>query len=76
MLVSRGARHPGELAHVCVCVCQDACVTYPSAHTRISVSVCVSLYGFSCVQEPGSEKVRSIPTILGGLPRLSRDGGS
>ena len=28
-------------------------MTYPSAHARISVSVCVSLYRFSCVQEPG-----------------------
>ena len=53
-------------------------MTYPSEHTRISVSLCVSLYGFSCVQElgPWSERVRSIPTILGDLPRLSRDGGS
>ena len=29
-------------------------VTYPSEHTRISVSLCVSLYGFSCVQELGA----------------------
>ena len=36
-----------------VSVCQDASVTYPSAHTRISVSLCMSLYGFSYVQELG-----------------------
>lgn len=36
-----------------VSVCWGASVTYPSAHTRISVSLCMSLYGFSYVQELG-----------------------
>lgn len=49
-------------------------MVYASAHPRVPMSLCVSLCGCSCVQELGAmaREHGPIPTILGGLPRLSR----